>query len=273
MFRSTPDFILFAFGLVMLLLLSSCSGDNPADLGPDTVAPQITIEEATPAIQTAEVCGASATNVMLVETGGEIALDLAFTDDRALGEYKIDIHHNFDCHSHGKRLMAPWQMIKVEPLAGDRERVAEQIEVPADATVGDYHLLIQALDAEGNEAPFIELSLKLRNPGDTTVPTVTITQPEEGAVYGRGTELRLAGTITDNRDLGGGRVDVTYFNAQGTEFTAAQVFFDATVGTSATFDVPFTLPASLPVGNYDFHFHAYDAMGNVSETTVRVRFE
>lgn len=266
-----PKHLQFTIGLVVLWSLAGC--DSPMALGPDTTAPRISIEEAHPAIQTAEVCGAPANNVILVETGAEIALDLLFTDDRELGEYKIDIHHNFDCHSHGKRSAVPWQMIKVLPLKGDREHVTEQIAVPSEVTVGDYHLLIQALDAEGNEAPFVEFSLKLRNPVDTTSPVVLVTGPEEGAVYGRDTEFRLVGNVTDDRALAGGRLDVTYLDAQGTAFTASQVFFDASAGTKAIFDVPFRLPVSLPVGQYDFQFLAFDAVGNSGQAIVRVRFE
>ena len=266
-----PKYLQFTMVFAISLVLTRCGG--PVDLGPDTTSPQISIEEAHPAIQTAEVCGAPANNVILVDTGAEIVLDLLFTDDRELGEYKIDIHHNFDCHSHGKRSVVPWQMIKVLPLKGDRERVIEQIAVPSEVTVGDYHLLIQALDAEGNEAPFVEFSLKLRNPIDTTSPEVMVTEPEEGAVYGRDTEFRLAGNVTDDRALAGGRLDVTYLDAQGTEFTASQVFFDASTGTKAVFDVPFRLPVSLPVGQYDFKFLAFDAVGNSGQAIIRVQFE
>ncbi|MBP5476786.1 MAG: DUF4625 domain-containing protein [Paludibacteraceae bacterium] len=43
---------------------------------------------------------ASPQNDAIVEAGGELCIQVTFTDDVALSAYKINIHSNFNGHSH-----------------------------------------------------------------------------------------------------------------------------------------------------------------------------
>lgn len=86
-----------------------------------------------------------------------------FTDNKELGAYSIDIHHNFDHHSHSTEA----EECELDPPKTPTENVflfiqsytipdelktyeAEaSIEIPADADTGDYHFFLALTDKEG----------------------------------------------------------------------------------------------------------------------------
>ena len=274
--------ILQSIALVAVAAVAGCDSGGPtpdAPLGDDTSRPTIRIASAAPAIAAGEVCDAPAAALLVVDAGAEIRLAVDFADDRALSQYKVDVHNNFDCHTHGgdrpagatRSGAAFWQVFRVETLAGRQQRVEERLQVPADATVGNYHLMFQALDAAGNEAAFVEVDVRVRSATDGTPPVVTLASPTADTTLARTAALRFRGAVADNLPLGGGRLDVTYTAPDGTAYTAGQVFFGT--GTSAPFDIPFTLPPFLGPGLYRFRLEAFDAVGNVGTREVGVRYE
>ena len=89
------------------------------------------------------------------EEGVHFEMDLS--DDVMLKSYKIDIHNNFDHHSHDTRVTGT----TVDFTFNRAYDVSEQrtahihhhdIVIPANATPGDYHLMVYCTDAAGNEA-------------------------------------------------------------------------------------------------------------------------
>src|SRR5690554_4379992 len=72
------------------------------------------------------LCDALFDNVLKLTTGDTLKFLFEFQSENPLSQYKIDIHNNFDCHSHGKSL--DWSVLKVVDLteigrASCRERV------------------------------------------------------------------------------------------------------------------------------------------------------
>jgi hypothetical protein len=104
-------------------------------------------------------------NCDTIYLGESFTFRALFTDNVELGSYSIDIHHNFDHHSHSTDLsdcaMEP-DKAAVNPLlyinqfeipAGLREYNASQIiEVPEDVDAGDYHLMVRLTDRTGWQA-------------------------------------------------------------------------------------------------------------------------
>ena len=97
-----------------------------------------------------------------IERGQSFTFRAMFSDNIQLGSYSLDIHHNFDHHTHSTELeecdmeprqtpVKPFLMIRNYPIPdGLRVYQAEtQIEVPADVDPGDYHLMIRVTDKEG----------------------------------------------------------------------------------------------------------------------------
>ncbi len=104
-------------------------------------------------------------NCDTIYLGESFTFRALFTDNFELGSYSIDIHHNFDHHSHstdvaecpmdaGKAADDPFLFIRqFEIPAGLREYNASQvIEVPEGVDTGDYHLMVRLTDRTGWQA-------------------------------------------------------------------------------------------------------------------------
>ena len=131
--------------------LNSCSGDDSSS----------SVDDVKPVIDTS-ITGAFPVSCSTVRRGDVIPFKALFTDNAALGAYSINIHNNFDHHSHDTEVDAcPFEAAKtpVNPWAAtltytipqnSKEFVAQQsITVPSDIDTGDYHFMIQLTDAQG----------------------------------------------------------------------------------------------------------------------------
>jgi hypothetical protein len=85
-----------------------------------------------------------------------------FTDNVELGSFSIDIHHNFDHHSHStsisncilspvKTPVNPFLFIKEYSIPPGSKSYEASIEimVPEDADTGDYHFFLSLTDHTG----------------------------------------------------------------------------------------------------------------------------
>lgn len=98
-------------------------------------------------------------NNFTVSAGGEIHFEAEFTDNEALAQYSIDIH-GAEGHSHGK-MASEWTSTQIVDISGTSKTVHEHIDVAVDADTGDYHMVINCIDAAGNEADFVEIDFEI----------------------------------------------------------------------------------------------------------------
>jgi hypothetical protein len=97
-----------------------------------------------------------------VYVGETFVFNATFTDNVELGAYSLDIHHNFDHHSHSTELVeCPLDPVKqaVNPLllirqydipSGLKNFEAEaEIFVPENVDIGDYHFMVRLTDKTG----------------------------------------------------------------------------------------------------------------------------
>ncbi|MFB9076467.1 DUF4625 domain-containing protein [Flavobacterium procerum] len=97
-----------------------------------------------------------------IKRGQKITFRARFTDNAELGSYSLDIHHNFDHHTHStevnnciaepvKKPLNPMLYINSVTIpAGQKSYEATQeINIPADIDLGDYHFMIRLTDKEG----------------------------------------------------------------------------------------------------------------------------
>lgn len=148
-------------------------------------------------------------NDQSITTGDSIHLRASVTDDRELGQFKVDIHSAEDGHAHGKSNGAApfFEYSKIVTLTGVASNQDFYIPIPRESAAGKYHLILTALDKAGNEAEFKEVDLYLTNPEDTAAPTITIVYPnftatelEADFAAGQDTiQLVLQGTLTDTK--------------------------------------------------------------------------
>lgn len=134
--------------LPILFLFGSCQEE--ADI--DTEYPNIDIhyEAAFP-----QQCS-------VLQKGETTTLRARFTDNVQLGSFSIDIHHNFDHHTHStevndcemeaiKTAENPFLYIQsfAIPDGLQEYEAAFDIEIPEEVDSGDYHFMILLTDSEG----------------------------------------------------------------------------------------------------------------------------
>ena len=94
--------------------------------------------------------------------GDVIPFHYLFTDDTELGAYNIEIHNNFDHHTHStssvecpvdakKDPVKPWIFSQDYTIpAGQRSYDARHdIQIPVDIDTGDYHFMVRLTDHAG----------------------------------------------------------------------------------------------------------------------------
>ena len=135
--------------LLSVFALASCSSDNNEI---DTEYP---------------VIDNSATNAFPIQCseitrGQKITFRAKFTDNAALGSYSLDIHHNFDHHTHStevnnctadpiKKPLNPLLYINSVTIPNGQKsyEALQEITIPTDIDPGDYHFMIRLTDKEG----------------------------------------------------------------------------------------------------------------------------
>ncbi len=133
------------FTLSLLCALCACSSDDERDM-------------TYPQIQT-EGYVAVPIDCQVFQRGSEIPFNYIFTDDTELGNYNIEIHNNFDHHTHGttsvdcemedkKSPVNPWVFNKSYTIpSGQTKYIARiNIPIPSDIDPGDYHFMVRVTD-------------------------------------------------------------------------------------------------------------------------------
>ncbi|MDR1370170.1 MAG: DUF4625 domain-containing protein [Dysgonamonadaceae bacterium] len=143
--KTVFKFYLVCLTSICFVTFSSCDKDDDSN---DTTKPVIDLlepeEDAT----------------LKIGDEGGIHFDLELSDDVMLKSYKVDIHSNFDGHVHAPSLKATTEATvdftfnKSWDIPGQKNADIHhhEIKIPANATPGDYHLMVYCTDAAGNEA-------------------------------------------------------------------------------------------------------------------------
>lgn len=139
--------VIIAFGIISLAL--SCSKDA------ETVDTEYPVIDGNFAATFPQQCGT-------VLRGETFVFRAKFSDNVALGAFSLDVHDNFDHHSHSTEVGAcdmgpvkeaenPFTYIKSFDIPGAPETYEAEVEidVPADVDPGDYHFLVRVTDRGG----------------------------------------------------------------------------------------------------------------------------
>ncbi|UKT64269.1 DUF4625 domain-containing protein [Pedobacter mucosus] len=141
---------LICFSLIAILFAGSCKKDEQAAI--DTEYPVIDVTATT----------AFPKQCSVIKRGESFSFRALLSDNTALGSVSVDIHHNFDHHSHStevagcdmgsvKTPLKPFLLIQSYPIPAGlgKFEIDQKITVPADVDLGDYHFLIRLTDKEG----------------------------------------------------------------------------------------------------------------------------
>ncbi|MDR1182005.1 MAG: DUF4625 domain-containing protein [Bacteroidales bacterium] len=138
------NFYLVCLMAISFVVFSSCDKDDDGD----TIKPVINLiepeEDAT----------------LKIGDDYGVHFDLELSDDVMLKSYKVDIHPNFDGHVHSAMLKSvssetvDFTFNKSWDVSGQKNADIHhhEIKIPANATPGNYHMMIYCTDAAGNEA-------------------------------------------------------------------------------------------------------------------------
>ncbi|HMQ49325.1 MAG TPA: DUF4625 domain-containing protein [Saprospiraceae bacterium] len=264
------------------LLIISCGKEAV-----DTNAPSMQIKTLTPAPYPDEICGSVEDTVFHLKGGQVLDLELLFQDETSLSQYKVDIHNNFDCHGHGSSSIpgvsqpdvtnttTDWTVLEIKDLTGQESVVDLSLDVPDNVTAGNYHFQIQVVDEAGNDNPLANFyAIKVKNPLDEVAPMISTTAPVAPAfTAAKGSKLRFAGQVSDERSLSDGGNGVLFLSytdlSSGNTFNTDRVFyFGSQVGQTYDFDFEYQVPNTLKAGDYLLILSATDGVRNVAEAKV-----
>ena len=146
--------ILFSLTAVAALFgMVACSSND--DVVKDTQLPTITDQGIT----------ANPVDCQVYNRGDVIPFRYRFTDNEELGNYNIEIHNNFDHHTHGtqgkscdpdkternaKNAFYYNQDFSI-PRGSKAYDTSQEIQIPATVEPGDYHFVIRVTDQTGNQ--------------------------------------------------------------------------------------------------------------------------
>jgi hypothetical protein len=268
-----PLYIKSLISLSICLIMSNFSCKNKNDEPkPNHDNPKIEEVSVFPVPQPDNICGSIDEKVIHLQSNQKLKLKLKVSATKGLSQYKIDIHHNFDCHTH--RLEAvhgvEWKLIKVVNVTGTEYVIEEELTVPNNVKAGNYHFMLQAIDIEGNEAAMELYSLKIRNDADLAPPYVSISSPSSDSISIIASDsISFKLNVEDNISLKGGKIELTYLDKDNTEFTVDQYFFDTQNSTADySFNHHFIVPPKA--GKLVFILKVFDAVNNVTEKRIIV---
>jgi hypothetical protein len=140
---------IFAFFCLSILLFTSCESDKNEI---DTEYPVIDVS----------AVNAFPIQCSAVTRGQKITFRAKFTDNTQLGSYSLDIHHNFDHHTHStevnncdtepvKKPVNPMLYINSVTIPSGQKsyEATQEITIPNEVDPGDYHFMIRLTDKEG----------------------------------------------------------------------------------------------------------------------------
>lgn len=135
-----------------LLTVAACSSNE--DIVKDTEKPVISEAGIT----------ANPVDCQTYNRGDTIPFQYLFTDNEELGNYNIEIHNNFDWHTHAtsktecpldnkKTATNAWVFNKdyTIPAKSTTYKGRVDIPIPTDKEPGDYHFMIRVTDKTGNQ--------------------------------------------------------------------------------------------------------------------------
>jgi hypothetical protein len=156
--------------LVSAALWGGCKKSD--DPNPDTStgkSPVITVKEISVPQDSAVVCGEPHNDVLRLEVGTTLKMTVHMQGSQELSQYKVNVHSNFDCHSHGRVVGVQgieWQVSETVNISGSDTTVVVSLYVPENAATGNYDLLLRLLDISGREAEFVEYPLIVSDQGE-----------------------------------------------------------------------------------------------------------
>jgi len=141
-----------SLALLLLCALCACGGSDDDSEVMDMTYPEISDEG----------IAANPVDCQVYQRGGVIPFNYLFTDNMELGSYNIEIHNNFDHHTHStssvecnmdaqKDPVNPWVFNQDYTIPAGQKAYTSRLDIPIpdDVDTGDYHFMIRLIDKAG----------------------------------------------------------------------------------------------------------------------------
>ena len=144
-------YFIYIFFITALTGLASCSSDDDNPTANDQEKPKIEDGKLPNPIDCQQY-----------KRGETIAFRYTFTDNVELGNFNIEIHNNFDHHTHStsagdcpldakKSPVSPWVYNQDQPIPTGLKSYEAKVDIaiPTDIDPGDYHFMIRVTAKAG----------------------------------------------------------------------------------------------------------------------------
>lgn len=213
-----------------------------------------------------------------LDAGSTFELTISVTDNESLKQLKIDIHSADDGHSHeltsddGFR-DGEWEVFEIVDLSGKSQTIDRSYLIPNDQ-VGEFHLLIEAIDDEGNESALTFLELDVDN---DFIPAIDIqgtvpAENDEGEIeVAIGDMVTIQGSINDDDGIEEIHAELI---VEGSD--PEDVLWEEEIeGPGNSFDLSdlqITIPETT-ADHLELHIHATDNAGYSAEVSFEIHVE
>ena len=231
--------------LIVGLFLSSCKDDSPSGEGNDTTKP---------VIHSFELNGS---NEATITAGDTLFYSYSFSDDRELSEAYIEIHENFDGHSHLKANLA-WSKSTILFFLGKSSSSTGKFVCPLNVASGPYHVEVSVLDASGNHSDVLIRTLEVQQPGQPQIDGQSIS-----STFNSGTDYSVSCLIEDDIDIES--IEVTFVRLDGIDEVLVgddDVDLSGSIETSYTYEHTFSTSTSKVGDSYELVLKVVDSDGN-----------
>jgi hypothetical protein len=199
----------------------------------------------------------NSTNTIDFHPGESFILTGLLTDNQELSQLKIDIHHDFDGHSH-KSSTIRFSKIIITDISGESYSVEETIEITENSSSGFYHGTITAVDKAGNQSLNELFYFNIVREEQPTINLILPTSVTAGSQFG------FTGIVTSPVVLSHIFLDVT---SKQTGNTLLKETFSIESNQSTTWnpETDATISINVPsgtTGNLKFRLRAQDVNGN-----------
>lgn len=262
---------------ILISIIFSCQKEV------DTKVPNITLEGFSTLPVKSEFCPNAEDFGFKFGGGDNFSFTATFIDDKSLSFFIIDVHNNFDCHSHKTGVIPgvtiPSQNAKTidwtdqtkDNISGSSVTKLLNVRIPENVTAGNYHLSVKVIDGSKNESENQQVyNLMVVNKVDILPPLLQVMSPGSTSINAKkGDNLKFSGIVTDNYSLikgGNGLVFLSYTNlSTGYNYiTDTYKYFSGDEETLLKFDLDHKISSTIAAGEYKFSLVAFDGVRNVS---------
>jgi hypothetical protein len=248
-----------AFAALLLVGISSCT-KNEDNNPKDTTKPSVQLNNPSDADE--------------FTSGNEITVNATIGDDTELSQAKIEIHENFDGHSHLKNGSPEFEWDSIINLSGKTANLNFKITLPLDIAAGNYDFTMRVIDKAGNEADFIVSEIVIKNAEDLIAPTLNVnTTPAPDAnneiELKNSNEITIEGTAGDDKGLKSYEIKLIH---EGTEKNYVDIDGNLS-GTGGNFTEKIIFDPSWPKGEYELIIEAFDLKNNDADVKYHVHWD